>query len=227
MGINFKQIVNGYSKSGNTVHSVVRNPGRMLLQSNITPPPLSGGQIVQLLHSSLLLPIFGMHDLSLIFIGILFFFKDDDDLDESSKSFAVDAVLPNISSNMFASGTDPGKPVNNPKHTGLKTSGNVTLNTLASWKQISAVTGDPANAILHTFTTNRNPGEPQSNLSFGSFVKRRRMIHDSCFRRQSTTNAGGNPTGSQLHSFRTKIFSIVLSISCSQRRSIIPPNSCN
>lgn len=52
-------------------------------------------------------------------------------------------------------------------------------------------------------------------------------MHDSFALWQSTTKAGGNPTGSQLHSFWTKIFSMVLSISRSHRRSITPPNSCN
>lgn len=124
--------VNVSQKAGNIVHSGARKSGTMLLQSKIIPPPFSGGQMVQLLHAFVSFPIFGMQEFSLIVIRFLLFFNGDDDFDESPNSFAVDAVLPNISSSMLASGTDPGRPVNKPKHTGLKISGKTILKTLES-----------------------------------------------------------------------------------------------
>ena len=66
----------------------------MLLQSKTRPPPLSGGQMVQLLHLSLFIPMVGTQDFSLMIKRFCFFFSgDDEDLGVSWSNFAVEAVL--------------------------------------------------------------------------------------------------------------------------------------
>ncbi len=88
-------------------HSVDCKSGTMFVQSKMIPPPSSGGQMVQLLHFSFSFPITGTQEFLLMRKGLRFFFsKKDDDVDGSVSAFDAGAVIPKISPNKFANGSD-------------------------------------------------------------------------------------------------------------------------